>query len=73
MRPIVLLEYAWKLCSKIVIKRMCQILSDKQILQASNNSVLKGTSVAGPLHIVNTVMEDAREKKRPLWMVFQDI
>ena len=73
VRYIVLLEHAWKLCSKIMIKRICQILADKQILQANNNSVLKETSVAGPLHIVNAVMEDAQEKKRPLWIVFQDI
>src|SRR5271169_2252970 len=73
VRPITLLEHAWKLCARIVVGRMCRVLSERQVLQANNNSVLRGTSVGGPLHIVNAVMEDARENRKPLWMVFQDI
>src|SRR5271169_6224735 len=73
VRPITLLEHAWKLCERIMVGRMCRVLSEKQVLQANNNSVLCGTSVGGPLHIINAVMEDARENRKPLWMVFQDI
>ena len=73
VRPITLLEHAWKVCLSVLTGRLSQLCSQHAILHPNNFSVLKGSSVHEPLHALNAIMEDAQERKRELWVVLQDI
>ncbi|KAG0196189.1 hypothetical protein BGX28_010452 [Mortierella sp. GBA30] len=52
---------------------MSRIMSRHNILRGPNYSVLKGTTTKDPIHALHAVLEDARENKRELWVVFQDM
>ncbi|KAG0337934.1 hypothetical protein BG005_003910, partial [Podila minutissima] len=54
-------------------ERLSEIFMCHGILRGPNFSVLKGTTTKDPLHILNAAMEDAREHKKELWIVFQDM
>ncbi|KAG0365641.1 hypothetical protein BGX24_004032 [Mortierella sp. AD032] len=43
------------------------------IFKGPNFSVLKGTMTKDPIHILNAVMEDAREYKKEAWVLLQDM
>ena len=73
MRPITLLEHARKVCLAILTGLLSDICTRHKILHPNNFSVLKGSSIHEPLHALNSVMEDARERKQELWIVLQDI
>ena len=61
VRPITILEHAWKVCLSILTGRLSNLCSQHKILHPNNFSVLKGSSVHEPLHPLNAIMEDARE------------
>lgn len=73
VRPITLLEHAWKILFSILNRRLSTIFSCHGVLRGPNFSVLKGTTTKDPLHILNAAMEDARENRKELWTVFQDM
>ncbi|KAF9972727.1 hypothetical protein BGZ75_001375, partial [Mortierella antarctica] len=52
---------------------MSATMSRHNILRGPNYSVLKGTTTKDPIHALHAVLEDARENKRELWVVFQDM
>ena len=72
-RPIALLETARKIFTKGIYNRIAPILTKQEVLSDSNWAGLPGGSTAGPIHIINNCMEDAREKQKPLWILTQDI
>ena len=72
-RPITLIETACKGLSSILTKRISDICKNLNILQGNNFSVLKNTSTASPIHIINSFLEDAREKHKEIWCTFQDM
>src|ERR1043165_5669702 len=43
------------------------------VLQGPNFAGLEGGSTNEPLHILNNVLEDARNRKKELWLLFQDM
>jgi hypothetical protein len=65
-RPIALLETARKIFTKGIYNRIAPILTKHKILSESNWAGLPGGSTAGPIHIINNCIEDAREKQKPL-------
>jgi Reverse transcriptase (RNA-dependent DNA polymerase) len=42
------------------------------LLRGPNFAGLPGESTQEPIHILNNICEDAREKKKKLWICFQD-
>ena len=72
-RPITLIETARKGLSSILTKRVTDICKNLNILQGNNFSVLKNTSTTSPIHIINSLLEDAREKHSEIWCTFQDM
>ncbi|KAG9294384.1 hypothetical protein G9A89_001889 [Geosiphon pyriformis] len=60
-RPIVLIEMARKILSKL--------LSDHISSVCDNFSVLKSTSTQSPVFAVGSIMEDALEKNREVWLL----
>jgi len=43
------------------------------ILEEPNYAGLSGNSIASLVHIMNNILEDARQKNNELWILFQDI
>ena len=73
VRPLTLLEHGRKILFSILIDRLVAILTSHRILSGTNFSVLPGTMTKDPIHILNAVMEDAREHNQEAWILFQDI
>jgi len=48
-------------------------MTSNNILNNNNWAALPGGRTHDPIHILNNVMEDARENKKELWAFFQDI
>ena len=73
VRPITLLEHARKIFFSIMVRRLTTVMSSHPIFRGPNFSVLKGTMTKDPIHILNSIMEDAREYNKEVWVLFQDI
>ncbi|KAG9298332.1 hypothetical protein G9A89_002820 [Geosiphon pyriformis] len=72
-RPIALIETAHKILSKILSDRISLTCSAYNILYGDNFSVLKGTTIQTPIFAIGSVVEDALEKNRELWLVLQNM
>ncbi|KAG9297355.1 hypothetical protein G9A89_005639 [Geosiphon pyriformis] len=68
-RPIALIETAWKILSKILSDWISLACSRFNVLHGDNFLVLKSTSTQSPIFAVESVMEDALEKNKKLWLV----
>ena len=73
VKPIILLEAFRKTVVRVVNKRLSQILVEHNILEGPNYADLPGDSTASPVHIMNNLLEDARQKNKEIWIFFQDI
>src|SRR5205823_13284322 len=73
IRPIVLLEAFRKVVVRVVDKRLDMILTKHNILQGPNYAGLSGSSTSSPIHIMNNLIEEAREKNKEIWILFQDM
>ncbi|KAG0271312.1 hypothetical protein BGZ96_005891, partial [Linnemannia gamsii] len=56
-----------------MVNRLTAILSRHSIFRGPNFSVLKGTMTKDPIHILNSILEDAREYKKEVWVLLQDM
>jgi Reverse transcriptase (RNA-dependent DNA polymerase) len=72
-RPITLMETLRKIFTKILTIRLSEILKTNNILSGNNYAGLPGGRTSYPIHILNNTIEDAREHKKELWLLFQDI
>ncbi|KAG9294820.1 hypothetical protein G9A89_008512 [Geosiphon pyriformis] len=52
------------------ISKACEL---HNVLKDYNTSVLKNTSTAVPIHVINAVAEHAREFDKEAWFTFQDM
>ena len=73
VRPIALLETFRKCTTKILTKRITQVIVEKKMLKGPNFAGLPGNSTEEPVHIMNTIIEDAKENNKELWLVLQDM
>ncbi|KAG9296647.1 hypothetical protein G9A89_002918 [Geosiphon pyriformis] len=73
IRPIALIETAKKILSKVLSNRISLACSVSDVLCGDNFLVLKGTSTQTPIFTVGSIIEDAFEKNRELWLVLQNM
>ncbi len=73
VRPIVLLEAFRKVVVRVVAKRLDKVLTKFDILKGPNFAGLTGNSTSSPIHIMNNIIEEAREKNNEIWILFQDM
>jgi hypothetical protein len=72
-RPIALLETMRKCLTRIINKRLSKVIKEREILKGLNYAGLPGCSTEEPIHIVNALVEEAKEEKKELWLLFQDM
>ncbi|KAG9304673.1 hypothetical protein G9A89_021453 [Geosiphon pyriformis] len=70
---IALIEMAHKILSKILSNRISLACSTFNVLRGANFSVLKGTTTQFPIFAIGSVVKNALEKNRELWLVLQDM
>ena len=68
-----LLETFRKSFVRIIQKRLSKIFTEHRILEGLNFAGLPGKSTSSPIHIVNNLVEDAKQKKIETWILLQDI
>ena len=73
VHPILLLETVRKVLSKIIMLRLGPIFRERKILKGPNYAGLMGESTEDPIHILNCITEEAREKKKETWILLQDM
>ena len=61
---IVLIETFHKIVVRVLIQRLDKIIVEHNILEGPNYAGLSGNSTASPVHIMNNILEDARQKKQ---------
>lgn len=72
-RLIILLETIRKVITKIVTKKLSNIITQHNILKGENHAVLSNSLTEVPLRIINTCMEDAKRSNKELQLTFQDL
>ena len=73
-RPIVLIETARKIFTKILTNRIEKACRTNNILRGNNCSVLRGTSTHVPINILTNIIEDAKtEHNKEAWLILQDM
>jgi Reverse transcriptase (RNA-dependent DNA polymerase) len=72
-RPITLLETGKKIFTKCLTTRLNKVMTQHNILSEHNWAALPGLSTREPINIINNIIEEARNDKRELWMMFQDM
>ena len=68
-----MLETFRKCITKIITNRLTKIIKGNDILKGQNFAALPGCLTEEPVQIINTLMEDAKEKNKKMWIVFQDM
>ena len=70
---IVLIETFYKTVVRVLTQRLDKIMVEHNILEGPNYADLSGNSTASLVHIMNNILEDARQKNNELWILFQDM
>jgi hypothetical protein len=73
IRPIALIETFRKVVTKVITKRLAKVMIEKEILRGPNYAGLPGNSTEQPVHVLNMIMEEAKEKKKEVWILLQDM
>ena len=58
---------------KIVTKRLAKVFMKREILKGLNYAGLSGNSTEQPVHVLNMIMEEAKEKNKEAWILLQDM
>src|SRR5262249_47771922 len=72
-RPITLLDTARKLLTKIMYRRLSDIMVQHSVLQGKNYAGTPGCSVDTPIAIFDTILQDAHLHEKSLFVLQQDI
>src|SRR5438477_4311603 len=67
-----LMESTRKCFTKIITNRISIICKEKNVLKGPNFAGLPGESTLEPIQLLNHIGEEAREKKKELWILLQD-
>jgi hypothetical protein len=67
-----LMETTRKCFTKIITNRMSTLCKERNILRGPNFAGLPGESTLEPIQLLNNICEEAREKKKELWILLQD-
>ena len=59
--------------TKVVTKRLARVFAKREILKGPNYAGLPGNSTEQPVHILNMIMEEAKEKDKEVWILLQDM
>src|SRR5256884_6119500 len=73
MRPIILLECLRKLFVRVINTRLSNICVNNNILKGLNFAGLPGGTTKTPIHILNNLLEDARDNHKQIWIAMQDM
>src|SRR6185436_11635181 len=73
IRPIALIETFRKVVTKSITKRLSKVFMEKEILKGPNYAGLPGNSTEQPVHVLNMIMEEAKEKNKEVWILLQDM
>eukprot|EP00741_Cyanophora_paradoxa_P004945 tig00000850_g4797.t3 len=73
LRPITLQEVALKLTTGLLNARLSRTIHQNGLLKGANYGFRPGCSTDDALHVFNAVLEDAKEFKKPLYILLQDI
>ncbi|KAG9301079.1 hypothetical protein G9A89_012462 [Geosiphon pyriformis] len=68
-----LIETAHKIISKILSDRISMTCNKHDVLCGNNFSVLKDTTIQSPIFAIDSVIKDALEKNRELWLVLRSL
>ena len=72
-RPICLLDTARKIMTRIMNKRLANILSTNNVLKGNNYAGLPGSNCSTPIAILESIIHDAATNNKPLFIFLQDI
>ena len=72
-RPIMLLETFQKSLVQIVQKRLSKVFLKHNILHGLNFAGLPGESTGAPIYTLSNILEEAKEERKELWILLQDI
>src|SRR6266540_1424801 len=72
-RPLTLLDTLRKAVMKIVTNRLSKIMAKHHVLKGNNFTGLPEGSTEFPIKLMNMIMEDAKEHKKPVWILLQDL
>ncbi|CAJ0849351.1 9300_t:CDS:2, partial [Entrophospora sp. SA101] len=71
--PITLLDTTRKASVHLLNNCIAKIFLNNRILKGNQFAGLPGTSTFEPIHIINEIIQDAREMKNEIWILFQDL
>ena len=72
-RPIVLLETARKITTKILTQRLSRIIEKYDILKGPNYAALPHESTFEPIRLLDNIINDAKQNNFSCWLLFQDM
>ena len=72
-RPITLLETIRKALVRLLNNRLATLMVQHNILKGNQFAGVPGSSTFEPIRIINEIIEDAREKDKEIWILFQDL
>ncbi|CAG8823719.1 43867_t:CDS:2, partial [Gigaspora margarita] len=73
VRSIALIESFRKCLTKILTKYLSKIMVDKRILKGLNFAELHRSFMEEPIQVLNSILEDTKEKEKELWILFQNM
>ena len=59
--------------TKILTKKLTKVINKKDISKGLNFAGLPGNLTEEPVHIMNMIIEDAKDNNKELWLVLQDM
>ena len=70
MRPITLIETTRKAMIRLLNNRLVDTFVKNSVLKGNQFAGLPGGSTFEPLRILQSIMEDAKEQKQEIWVLF---
>jgi len=72
-RPLTLLDTMRKAMMKIFTNQLSRIIAKYNVLKNNNFVGLPGGSTELPIKLMNMILEDAKEHKKLVWILLQDL